>query len=121
MKYKITIGSRVFDAEMRDDGFYQLKCDKGDFKMNPDLVDAIGARIEEVKEPLRVEYDDVIKTSFITDIPITGSESLRTFVNKHVRVTVEELPAQCEHDYRNHDDSFYTCYQKCIKCGKVKR
>lgn len=129
IKYKITIGSRVFDAESNGDGTFIIKNGEREFTMSAVALDVLEAKIEEVKEPQRVEYTFVLKENGCSNIrqmtPTFDITFLSKWIGKTVKVALTEvteiIPDQCEHDYRNHDDSFYTCYQKCIKCGRVKK
>lgn len=128
MKYKITIGDRVFDAESNGDGTFQMKNGNRDFTMSAVGIEVLEGKIEEVKEPLRVEFTtyvpDLIGKGATPKIEVYGiSERVGFYLNgfdgKPVRITIEEiLQDQCEHEW---DWNGFRYDKKiCTKCGEVK-
>jgi hypothetical protein len=123
VKYKITIGYRVFDAE-ETDGFMYLRYPEGgrdNLRIHRDQLNFLGAKIAPV-EPMRVEFEGMvpINKDNIARVSVTGiSESfgcnLIGWNGKRCKITVEQIiePKPCEHLY---NENMFT-QPKCSKCG----
>ena len=125
MKYKITIGDKVFDAESNGYGSFKIKNGRRDVYLSKYELDIFDSKIEEIKEPLRVEFNVMVPNPE-KDTPklevVGGSERsgyyLHKFAGKPVKITIEEIPpTQCEHIFIAywHDNTL-----KCTKCGELK-
>lgn len=123
-KYKIIIGDGLFESEcFRDDlGFVYKFPHNGGNVIREETLKLMGAKIEEIKEPLCVEFETHVEVPYSRcGISHHGgsvqSMSLEPLLHKRVRVTVEEiLPTKCEHQWFYND----RCEYRCKKCGKMK-
>ncbi len=126
MHYKITIGDKVFDADSKGDGTFSIQNGDRDFTIGLTGLKTLEAKIEEIKEPLRVEFETTVAVSYSTgqyDDYVTKKGLLTfgdiTWVGKKVKVTVTEiLPTQCEHEWQEIFSEHLM--HKCFKCGELK-
>lgn len=128
MKYKITIDDRVFDADSNGDGTFLVKSSNRDFTLSAVGVDILEGKIEEVKEPLRVEFTtyvpNLIGKGSTPKIELIGiSEGVCYYLNgfdgKPVKIIVEEiLLTKCHHEWQEIFSE--RLMRKCFKCGELK-
>lgn len=133
-KYKITIGAKVFEAK-KSVGLFHLSIPESwtslssPMPITEELLLFLGAKIEEVKEPLRVEYTFVLKGNGCSNIrqmtPTFDITFLSEWIGKIVKVTLSEvteiIPDQCEHTFDLESVYLHKPPKyKCTKCGATK-